>query len=210
MEIPEITCARVDDAHLDTRYLNGELPEDLAEAFEAHFFACERCWSLVHGGLAAAAAIPDAAPASRGADLTSRPALRRRRLVPWATAAGIAAILLVYAGGVGRQRNAAVRDVVRGGHGGFSAAVSRSADSATVQWSAQPGAAHYRITVFSAAGNAQVRTTTSRTRWGIALDSVRRLAGAGRLWLQVDALDSLDQLIATTPLTALSDSGNVR
>lgn len=209
MEIPEITCAQVDDAHLDIRYLKGELPDDLAEAFEAHIFACERCWTLVHGGLAASAAFTDAAPESGGLGATSPPARSRRRLVPWAMVAGIAAVLVLYVGGVVRQRNAPLGDAVRGLASGFTAAVTRSGDSATVRWSAQPGAAQYRVTVYTAAGDALDRATIQRTQWEVALDSLRRLGGA-RLWLQVDALDSLDQLIGTTSLTPLTDSGNGR
>lgn len=209
MEISEITCAQVDDAHLDIRYVRDELPEDLAEAFEAHFFTCERCWSLVHGGVAAAAAFTDAASESSGVGATAPPARPRRSIVPWAMAGGIAAALLLYAGGVVWQRNTPVHDAVRGPTNGFTAAVAQSGDSVTVQWSAQPGAARYRVTVFTATGNALDRTTIQRTQWAFALDSLQRLAGGG-LWLQVDALDSLDQLITTTPLTALPDSGKGR
>lgn len=213
MEIPEITCARVDDANLDTRYLRGELPDDLAEAFEAHFFACDRCWSLVHGGLAASDAAGAAAatsPAVQAIAPTGTRPFRRRRIVQWAAAAGIAAVLLVVAGKLIQPPRRESGPVLRGGVAPLVATIAASGDSTIVQWDTRPHAATYRITVFSAGGDALQQTELRGTRWALPVDSARRLAAHGRVWLQVEALDSLNQLIATSPLTPLSDEGRGR
>jgi anti-sigma factor RsiW len=50
MDEQPMTCELVDQRELDRRYLTGQLNDNEASAFEAHYFACDRCWALVKGG----------------------------------------------------------------------------------------------------------------------------------------------------------------
>jgi CHAT domain-containing protein len=49
MDMPAtaIDCRRVEEEDLIGRYLRDELPPAEAEAFEMHYFECDRCWPLV-------------------------------------------------------------------------------------------------------------------------------------------------------------------
>lgn len=50
MDHDPITCDDVDTHDLDVRYLDGRLTDVEATAFEAHYFGCDRCWTLVRHG----------------------------------------------------------------------------------------------------------------------------------------------------------------
>ncbi len=88
MAVMLIDCAGVEEADTELRYLKGTLTEDEAEAFEAHFTGCERCWMALHRAIELGAALP-AVAAESGAR-----ALRPR----WQWAAGAAAALLIIVG----------------------------------------------------------------------------------------------------------------
>ena len=208
MDNSEITCERVERDSLDTRYLRGELPEDLAEAFEAHFFGCDRCWTLVHGGLGAMAAMstqPISAPRPATA---ARPSWRR--MGGWAAAAGIAALALLYVGDRRGRAPEPTPPVMRGRVSGFAATVNESHDSIVVAWVAQPSAVRYRLTLFSATGDALMTTDIPSSRWSVAADSLARLAGGTPAWIQVEALDRLDLPVAKSPITKLPAVGRGR
>jgi anti-sigma factor RsiW len=42
-----MTCENFDDTGTIERYLAGKLPEPEGDAFEQHYFACDRCWKAL-------------------------------------------------------------------------------------------------------------------------------------------------------------------
>jgi hypothetical protein len=88
MAVMLIDCGRVEEADTELRYLTGALSEDEAEAFEAHFMGCERCWTGLHRAIELSAALSDATAE------TSPRGLRPR----WGWGIGVSAALLIVAG----------------------------------------------------------------------------------------------------------------
>src|SRR3990172_1011859 len=97
-----LTCDQVDERDLEAAYVAGRLTERHAEAYEAHIFACDRCWAVLQAAQAVAAARPPALSAQR-------PGLPR-----WlALAAGITA-LGGAAGGATATRQPLAPEALRG------------------------------------------------------------------------------------------------
>jgi anti-sigma factor RsiW len=205
MENSDITCERVEHDGLDTRYLRGDLPEDVAEAFEAHFFGCDHCWTLVHGGIAASAAMSDAPAIVPHRLPVHRPSWRR--IGGWAAVASIAAFVLLRVADRTPREPVRTPAVMRGTGSGFAATVTTSCDSVIVNWARQPSAVRYRLTIFSATGNALMTTDASASRWSLNAASLGRLARGTTAWLRIEALDSLDLPVGTSPITKLPVAG---
>ena len=90
MTMPVLTCERVDDEHLDARYAAGTLDEAEADAFEAHYFGCARCWYRVQRAVELRDGLAAVEPVPRSA----RPSVTRRWW-PLGAAAAIAAGVLL-------------------------------------------------------------------------------------------------------------------
>ncbi len=155
-----LDCDRVDREDVVASYLNGHIPADEAEAFERHYFGCERCWTEVQRAIELRAALKQDAPATpiAGAVPPVRHAARR---VWWPWIAAAATIVLV-AGIWQANRTStppasegpAVTDVVRSpSDSGFSVQITRSAPGRVqLQWPAQPKAARYVVKISAADG----------------------------------------------------------
>ena len=184
MDSQPITCDRVDRDDLDTRYLAGTLDEPLAEAFEAHYFECERCWRLVQGGVEIRAA-------GRPATEAAKPAARRRP--PWlwpavaiAAALGIWLVSTVPTPG-GGDGSTPSDSVVRGDGDGLPVTIRAAAGAVSVSWPGRTDAVSYRIRIYSDLGDLVGERRATDTVTAIA-DSM--LGGApGTRFVQVEALD---------------------
>lgn len=190
-----ITCDLVDEHDLDVRYLSGGLDEPLAATFEEHFFGCERCWSLVHGGAAVRAA-------SRDADQRAVVAAPVRRGRWWVPAAVAASITLVSFGTwrVTTGSDDAGVDVMRGGGDSVSVAISSSGGDWRAAWRPVPGAASYRARLFDGAGGVQLERESPDTMLVLPSDTLVRLHGTAPLYLEVAAFDSLRRPTARSAL----------
>jgi CHAT domain-containing protein len=91
-----LDCHYVEENDLVSRYIAGKLPEEEAEAFEAHYFGCERCWSEVRAATEVRAAMekPAGAPV---VPLAERREGRRRRAAFSGRTLALAATLLIGA-----------------------------------------------------------------------------------------------------------------
>jgi CHAT domain-containing protein len=91
-----LACQFVEENDLVGRSVAGKLPEEEAEAVEAHYFGCERCWSEVRAATEVRAAMekPAGAPV---VPLAERREERRRRAVFSGRALALAATLLIAA-----------------------------------------------------------------------------------------------------------------
>lgn len=189
-----ITCALVDDEDLDQRYLAGTLPPDEAEAFEAHYFGCERCWELVQHGLAVRAA--NAAPAA--ADVVV--AVRRGGRRWWGLAAAAAVVLAAV--GVARRFGSPERpdDVLRGRGGSLPARAVAGGDSLGVSWARVPAAERYRVRLQTGDGGLLLERETAETSLAVAAGAIAAPARAGSAYWSVEALDSLEVPIGHSDL----------
>jgi hypothetical protein len=184
-----ITCELVDQRDLDTRYLAGRLDEAEAEAFEAHYFGCDRCWGLVRQGQAVKAALaPPVVSAPRALPAT-------RRSTPWLA---LAASLAVLAGGLqlwrvigGRQRP---EDTVRGPSDSLQLVVEFRGDTLLASWSRLPGATTYRTRFYSEDGVVLLERESAETSLVLPPGAQGRLVRETSLLMQVQALDDLRQL----------------
>lgn len=215
MDQSELTCARVSDEDLDVRYLAGTLPEDEAQAFEAHFFGCDRCWATVQRGLEVRAAEATATahgPASsaravtppddaiaRGTRRARRTSSLVRRWIPLAAAAAlvIVAVSRWPTGGDDAERGVAA---LRGE--GDSLLVRPDVRGANLfaAWSPVAGADLYRARLFARDGALVWAMETSDTIVSVARDSLR---GAATAYWDVQALDRLRAVIARSGPTAV-------
>ncbi|MGE0552090.1 MAG: zf-HC2 domain-containing protein [Gemmatimonadales bacterium] len=193
MDEPTITCDRVDALELDTRYLAGTLTDEEAEAFEAHYFGCDRCWGLVRQGSEIRAA---------GADAVAGPAraagARRWTRWSWIPLAAAAAALLWVAtgdrGGIATDPG----DTVRGD--GDSLMVRSESDPAGIAaaWRAVPAASTYLVRLFEADGTLRWERRLKDTTVSIARDSLPGASGA--LFWQVQALDPVGATLVRSAL----------
>jgi hypothetical protein len=190
-----ITCDQVDRDGLDARYLAGTLDPALAEAFEAHYFACDRCWALVQRGAevrSVGRVALEAKPLARG----------WRRPLAWAPLAAAAA-LAVWVGTRPRDEPAA----------GPSATVRGTADSLLVSaatgggvlraaWSKVADAASYQVRLFTGTGDLVWEQRVTDTLLSIARDSIPG-SPTGPLFWQVQALDLVGAPVARSALVTV-------
>jgi hypothetical protein len=201
MDQPLLTCELVDQRELDRRYVAGELEEEEAAAFEEHFFGCDRCWGLVRAGAGVRAAparrVPAAAPA------------RRAWWKPLALAAGLG-VLAFGASRLADPGNTVDPNALRGGEDGVAVAIQLSGGRWQVAWSPVPGAASYRVRVFTEAGGLVITRELGDTALKLPADSLTALAQGGVLYLEVQGADALRRQLARSPLTPLLPPGASR
>ncbi|MGH7508914.1 MAG: hypothetical protein ACREMZ_05545 [Gemmatimonadales bacterium] len=189
MSANAVTCELVEQRDLDTRYLTGRLSQEDAEAFEAHYFACERCWGLVQQGLEVQAAV------------TPSPKAPYRRWWGLAAAAGIAAVALGLWGIASRPQGSRPEDVFRGGGTPFLVAAAAGPTALAASWPRLPEADVYRVRLYAADGMMALERETSDTVISVPLDSIARLTRDTAMFWQVHALDRLRISVARSDLT---------
>jgi hypothetical protein len=192
MSTDSITCQRVDDGDLDTRYLAGRLSPEEAAGFEAHYFACDRCWGLVHQGQTIRAAL---AGPSRG---------QRRR---WAGWTALAAASVALAVGVWRETRDPSRPLpageVRGEANRLVPTARADSFALRLTWPRHAGAASYRVRLYGADGAMLLERQVNDTGLSVPRDSLQAPAGAPVYW-QVFALDELSREVARSGLVSPS------
>jgi hypothetical protein len=180
------------DATSAARYLVGRLTEAEAEAFEAHYFGCERCWAEVRTAQELRAALrPGGA---------TRAAARR----PWMPFAAAAA-LLVAVGAWMLVRPSGGERAFRAGQGDeLTLTLSATPDgSVSVSWSDAAGARAYRVRVVTAEG---ALLTESETAAPPALLDRERLPREATLYVTVQALGPDREVLASSAPVKLSAS----
>jgi anti-sigma factor RsiW len=203
-----MNCELVDQRDLDSRYVAGTLNEEDAEAFESHFFGCERCWGLVQQGLAVQAAHEGAAPAAQrpsstplpGSRSSARPSLRPR---PWWGLAA-AAILVVAVVGIRRFDPGAERsgsdDVFRGEAETLVLSPGADRTSVAAAWPKVSEADVYQVRLYAADGTLVAERELGDTTIVLIRDSLPIQRGELAFW-EVQALDRLRNPIARSELT---------
>ena len=196
-----ITCELVDQRELNRRYVAGQLDEADAAAYEKHYFGCDRCWNLVKGGAGVRAALVAGGvlPASR----------RSAWWKPLAIAAGLGVVLLGTWRVVG-PRDGADGDAIRGSQDSIAVHSELSAGRWRAEWPSVPGAASYRVRVFTGDGRLFLTRDLSDTTLNLPADSLSTLAPGEALFLDVQGFDQLRRPVARSPLTLLLTPGAPR
>lgn len=199
----ELTCAQVDEHDMDVRYLAERLTEAEAEAFERHYFGCERCWALVHAALEVRAAgplpedsTPVAPPLRPGARARARPV---RAWWPLAAAAGVAVLGVALARFAGSRGPLVTRSTARGRADSIAVRVVPGAHAFAAQWARVPGADEYLVRLVDARGRLRFEATIPDTGVSVPAEGVRLgspAEHAGSVYWDIVALDSLRHVIA--------------
>lgn len=193
MSLKEIDCVYADKHDLVALYLGGKLADADAEAFEAHYLSCERCWGEMEraGEIRTAMGVPAVvrAPRSRGG---------RRDLWTPLAAAAVVAVIAVGLDRVSQPSPSAGPTVYRGPSGGTFVVTARSTRSgeASLEWPAHPNAATYVLRIIASDGTPIMTSETPETK--VALD-VAALPphGPGVSFLaRVEALDATGLVVA--------------
>jgi anti-sigma factor RsiW len=188
-----LTCEIVDRDDMDQRYLAGTLPPADAEAFEQHYFGCERCWALVQRGLAVRSA------ADRSAGRVPRDARFQWRVGLAAALALSASAALLYSF---RERAPGADDAARGANATIVASVLARGDSLTTRWRPVAGATDYRVRVSAPDGTPLLEGETADSTIAFAIGAASA-AHADTVYISVLARDALRHPIASSALTPL-------
>ena len=201
MDQPPMTCELVNQRELDRRYLAGQLSEEEATAFEAHYFECDRCWELVKSGAGVRATL------KAGCTLAAAPVRAW-----WRPLALAAALVLVFLGTwrVVGSRGRNDPDAIRGARDSIAVRSELSAGLWRTSWPTVSGAASYRVRVFDADGRLLLTRESSDTNIELPADSLSTLGGGGTLYLDIQGFDQLRRPVARSPLTPLLPLGAPR
>ncbi len=210
----ETTCAYGADSDIDARYLAGALSATESEAFEEHYFGCDRCFDAVKRGLEIRAAMSLAAT-----DVSDRtqagvtPILKgRRRFASWHTALAAAAVVIV-AFGVREMSAPGPVPEISGSRSSANAArgaapsitLTSHATSAVLvaAWSPPSAARSYRVRLLGTDGTLLFERETSDTSIMLSRDLVRDKTP---LYWEVQALDALRSVVATSSVVQAQTS----
>lgn len=180
--MPDLTCADVDDRDLESGYVAGRLTAEEADAYEAHYFGCDRCWRRLEIALAIRSA--------RGA---------RRRALLGVRGLAIAATAVI-AVGVGwwiTRPSAPPVDALRGGGEALTVRMDVTPAELAAAWAPQTGADQYRVRVFSADGGLLLERLTVDTAIVLA-------PPPGAAFLDVTVLDVLREVVSRSGLVPIA------
>jgi len=189
-------CPYADDPDLIGRYLARRLAQEASEAFEAHYFACDRCWSELGAGqeIRAALAIPAA-----GAE---QPARLRTRSWGWRGLAVAACLVLAVLAVLPAARELVLgrrERVWRSAAGAaLTATVLAEADGVRVSWTAVPEAVRFKVTVLSAEGVPLLSETNTSPSYRMPRQALEAHRTRAPLYVRVEALSSSNAVLATS------------
>ena len=219
MEPTHVTCTRVEEEDLDARYLAGTLSEEEAEAFEEHYFGCERCWTAVRTGLDVRAA--STATMGEPQVATPRPTVERgtappARRIPrgrWLPLAIAASIVVVAVGLWQRDGGPGVTaggDGLRGPADSIRAVASVRGRILMLSWPVTANADRYRVRLQRSDATVVLERIAGDTVLAVSRDSLRSVADGERVYWEVQALDALRRTIARSRLVPTVVPGRAR
>lgn len=198
MNSDEQSCKYAGREDLETRYFAGRLSQHEAEAFEAHYFACEACWRRIRRALELRAGFAGDAGAQAPAAAVARSPDAHNW---WPMAAGVAvAALLLGTWQITSDNGAPDSDAMRGP--GDSLQVSTRAEPGKIaaSWPPVPEADVYRVRLFTGNGTLLLERETRGNELEIRGASLPGLEPGQSVYWSVEALDELRQSVARSEL----------
>jgi anti-sigma factor RsiW len=180
--MPDLTCAEVDERDLESGYVTGRLTAEEAEAYEAHYFGCDRCWRTLETALAI------------------RSAHGARRRAPFGVRALAVAATAVVAVGVGwwtTRTPAPPTDTLRGGAEAPVVRVDETPAGLAMAWAPYAGADRYRVRVFSTDGDLLLERLTADTTVVLA-------PTPGAAFVDLTVLDALREVVSGSGLVPIA------
>ncbi len=197
-----MTCEAIDEGDVLERYVTDRLDAEDSERFEAHYFACDRCWGEVQAALEVSAALSPGeqhnAPRAERQEVPHR--ARARAWWRWGPPLAAAAVLVVVVGVLRmgeREPQTDAPAITRGVAASLSLTIVRSDDSIRVTWLAVEGAVRHRVRAFTNDGLVLFAEEPVATSFVTAASFADTL---DQVFLQVEALDRVGAVLATSPL----------
>lgn len=202
-----LNCPYGPDSDIDARYLAGTLSPEESEAFEEHYFGCDRCFAAVQRGNEIRAAM------SAAADTGVTPiAGRRRRFSSWQPAL-LAAGLVIIAVGIrqvsGRRPATATTedpspvDASRGAPSQLTLKSHATSTALAAAWSPLTTARSYRVRLLATDGSLLFERETTDTVVMLSRDLVR---DETPVYWEVLALDALRGVVASSQVVQAQTS----
>jgi len=210
----ETTCPYGVDSDIDAPYLAGALSAAESEAFEEHYFGCDRCFGAVNRGLDIRAAMSRASTdVSHQSQAGVTPILKgRRKFSSWQPALAAAAVVIV-AFGIREMAASASGPEIGGSFSSTNAtrgaapsiALTSHATSAVLvaAWSPPSGARSYRVRLLGTDGTLLFEREISDTSIMLSRDLV---PDKMPLYWEVQALDALRSVVATSSVVRAQTS----
>lgn len=205
----EINCPYGDDSDIDARYLAGVLSAAESEAFEEHYFSCDRCFAAVQRGneIRAALSLPASTDTIESPPIVIPLIRRRRRFSAWQPAlAAAAAVILIL--GVRQlnapRRSASVLPPVSGSDAprGAAPALTLTSHATTAvlvaAWSPPSAARSYRVRLLATDGSLLFEREIADTSIMLSRDLLR--GAKSPVYWEVQALDALRSVVAISPI----------
>jgi hypothetical protein len=207
MTDPEVQCPYGPSSDIDARYLAGTMPPKEAEAFEEHYFACDRCFAAVQRGTEIRAAL-HATHGKRSASSESQVipiAPSRRRIAAWQPALAAAA-LVVVAVGIREARRPptlpetllASSNATRGAAPALAITSHATTTVLVAAWSTPPAARSYRVRLLGGDGSLLFERETADTSIMLPLELLRARGTKAPVYWEVQALDALRAVVASS------------
>jgi hypothetical protein len=201
-------CPYGPDSDVDARYLAGLLSDEESDAFEQHYFHCDRCFAAVKRGTeiraASSSALSEAPAAASPRSIPVRSPRRRFSLwQPALAAAGVAIFALGIRQVAGRRaanEETAVPprvDAPRGATPVFTLSSHATSTVLAAAWSPLKTAHSYRVRLVASDGSLLFERETADTAIVLSRDIVRDKTP---VYWEVQALDALRSVLATSPV----------
>jgi anti-sigma factor RsiW len=211
----EMNCPYGDDSDVDARYLAGTLSAEESEAFEEHYFSCDRCFAAVQRGneIRAALLLPISTESIEPPPMVMPLLHPRRRFTAWQPVlAAAAAVILVL--GV-RQLNAprrgastptagATSDASRGAAPALTLTSHATSAVLVAAWSPPSAARSYRVRLLATDGSLLFEREIADTSIMLSRDVLR--GGNTTVYWEVQALDALRSVVAISPVVQAQTS----
>lgn len=206
-----------DNSDTDERYLAGTLSPPDTDAFESHYFQCDRCWELVHRGSEIKAALSVTPIVAIDSARLRAKTSARGRIVRWAAPlAAAAAVLLVAFGNNWNYKltSGLIRpdrgpgdtaQVMRGEAKNITVSSHQAGSMLIAAWAPAQSATSYRVRLLAADGALLYERETADTSIVLTEDS----AGVSRktAYWEIQALNELRSVIAASALTPTVPQG---
>ena len=201
MKSDGITCADTDEGELEARYAAGLLAHDEAEAFEEHYFACDRCWTMVQRTVEIRAVEGRAAPAPIA---RSAPVRRNARAPRWLALAAAAAIIIAGTWRIDAWRRPGAETIaMRGPVDSLHVVTQTRGMTLIASWARAAEASSYRVRLYSESGTVLHHREVTDTTITLAAASLPRIAPGTILYWEVQAITRTRQVVARSGLRAV-------